>query len=314
MDASQCSRSTIESLIKGGAMDSFAGHRAQLMAVLDRALQAGAVAAADRKSGQKSLFGDELFDEESVQAIGMPEVNPWSPREELAFEHEVLGYYLRSHPLSEFADTLRKYTSHTTSTISDVNNRDKVTVGGMVSAIKHAHVKRVQNPNSPTKYVMFDLEDLEGAIRCIQWPTEFAVQGELIKTDAVLVVQGLVDRRNGDEANLIVERVIPFDDLQSSLGSAVKLRIDERRHGADVLKHAYEIVRGYPGTCPLMMDLSLESGYQVHVKCSKLRVDVNRQMCERLQELLGDDCLELVVDARKLSARAETSTRWKSRA
>ena len=194
IDASRCNRSSIESLIKAGAMDCLGGNRAQLNAVLDRALQSGAAALADRKSGQKSLFGGEDKDNtdpaESAQYPQMPE---WDEKEKLTAEKEVLGFYLSSHPLSQYADQLARYTSHSTTRLGEAGDRDKVTMGGMISSIKHSHVKRVRDPNSPTKYVMFDLEDVDGAVRCIQWPTEFAVQGEMIQPDAIVVVQGSVE-------------------------------------------------------------------------------------------------------------------------
>ena len=40
--------------------------RSQLLAVVDRALQSGAAALADRRSGQKSLFGEMEEEEEEV--------------------------------------------------------------------------------------------------------------------------------------------------------------------------------------------------------------------------------------------------------
>ena len=54
---------TVETLIKAGAFDSFGARRSQLTAVIDRAMQSGAAAVADRRSGQKSLFGDLEEDE-----------------------------------------------------------------------------------------------------------------------------------------------------------------------------------------------------------------------------------------------------------
>ena len=47
----------IQTLIKAGAFDSLKARRSQLLAALDRALQSGAAVLADRRSGQKSLFG-----------------------------------------------------------------------------------------------------------------------------------------------------------------------------------------------------------------------------------------------------------------
>ncbi len=303
IEPTQCGRASIESLIKAGAMDCFNARRSQLMAILDRALQAGASTLADKKSGQKSLFGDDDPADESA-TIELPEIPEWEERQKLAAEKEVLGYYLASHPLEQYKEKLARYCSHTTSQIGKTNHRERVTMGGMVSAIKASHVKRVREPNSPTKYVMFDLEDIDGAIRCIQWPTEFAVQGQLVQPDAIFVVQGTIDRRGGDEANLIVERIIPLDQLDQSLTRGLKLRIDQRHHSEETLKRTYEIVRGYPGSCRLELELVLDDGQRVQMKSNKVRVEINQQLCGRLEELLGAGKLEMVVDRKDLTSKS----------
>ena len=41
-----------------------------------------------------------------------------------------------------------------------------------------------------TKYAMCDLEDLDGIIRCILWPEQFAEYGQLVKADAILALRG----------------------------------------------------------------------------------------------------------------------------
>ncbi|MEC8509990.1 MAG: DNA polymerase III subunit alpha, partial [Planctomycetota bacterium] len=58
VESSNCNRSTIETLIKGGAFDSMGAKRSQIHSVLEKAIQAGAARQADLKAGQISLFGD----------------------------------------------------------------------------------------------------------------------------------------------------------------------------------------------------------------------------------------------------------------
>ena len=313
VDASQCNRSSIESLIKSGAMDCFGGLRSQLFAVLDRAVQSGASALADRKSGQKSLFGGDDDESDEQEAVVLPDLPEMEEREKLTAEKEVLGFYLTSHPLSEYVDMLKRYTSHSTAVIGNTRDRDKVTMGGMIAAVKHSHVKRVRDPNSPTKYVMFDLEDMDGAIRCIQWPSEFAVQGEMVIPDSIVAIQGTVDKRGGDEANLIVDRIIPLEDLEKSLTREIKLRIDEDQHDIQIVKKTYEIVRGYPGGCQLTLEVRLKEGVNVQLKSNKLRVDINSELCGRLEELLGRDGYDMVVDRKQLSGKAEPQKKWGGR-
>ena len=100
IDAGSCNRATLETLIRAGAFDSFKARRSQLLAIVDRALQSGAAAAADRRSGQMSLFGDEP-QATTAATVDLPEIPEMEEREKLTLEKEVLGFYLTSHPLAE---------------------------------------------------------------------------------------------------------------------------------------------------------------------------------------------------------------------
>src|SRR5439155_16967555 len=90
VDPKIVSKSALERLIKAGACDGF-GRRAQLMAVLPRALQAAAALHNDRRAGQASLFGSSAAPEESVRpAEVLPDVPEWSDTEKLKYEKEAL--------------------------------------------------------------------------------------------------------------------------------------------------------------------------------------------------------------------------------
>jgi DNA polymerase-3 subunit alpha len=287
VDVASCNRATIETLVKAGAFDSLGAKRRQLMDVLDRAIQAGASALADRKSGQKNLFGALEEEEDAEPAIDLPNIPEFEERERLLMEKEVLGFYLSSHPLAEYEKTLATYCTHTTKEVANLPDGAEVMMGGMLSAIKFAHVKNAR-PDAPTKYANFDLEDMQGAIRCILWPKDFAVSGELVQPDAILVVRGSIDRRGGgDEANLIVNELIPLDQLDSRYTSGIILRIDEEQHGAEKLATVREVVRAYPGRCELQLMLSLRDGSRVYLRANKFRVEVNSELRQRIDDLLG---------------------------
>ena len=56
--------------------------------------------------------------------------------------------------------------------------------------------------------------------------------GHLVQPDAILVVRGVIDRRGGgDEVNLIVNELIPLDELGSRYTSGIVVRIDEAKGG-----------------------------------------------------------------------------------
>jgi len=300
IDPQVCSRSTIETLIKAGALDSLRARRSQLLSVLDRAIQSGAAAAADRRSGQKSLFDGLGEDDEVDQAadVDLPNVPELDERERLLMEKEVLGFYLSSHPLAEHEKTFSTYCSNTTADVPNLRDRAEVTLGGMLSAIKFSHVRKTRPGSNVTKYANFDLEDMAGTIRCIIWPDEFVVHGHLVQPDAILVARGTVDRRGGgDEANLIVSELIPLGGLASRYTRGVIVRVNEQKHGQDVLPQLHEILRGYPGSCELQVLLCLANGSRVSVRSDRIRVDVTPEMRRRVDDLLGPGNFKLLTAA-----------------
>lgn len=304
IETTSCNRSTIETLIKAGAFDCFGARRSQLFAILDRAIQAGSSAQNDRKSGQKNLFAgfDDEQDEEQNPAVDLPDIPEMDEREKLVAEKEVLGFYLSSHPLAPYEKQLRSFCSHSTGTLANVKDREEVFMGGMVSSIKQAHVKKVRDPSQPTKYVMFDLEDLDGAIRCIQWPSDYAVSGHMVQSDAILVIRGVLDRRGGDEANLVVNEIIPMEQLDQRYTTGIRIMVDEQNHGSEMLHKVKEVVRGYPGTAELRIVLRLADGHHVHLLSQRLRLDINDEMKHRLTDLLGAGSFQMITAKPKPSA------------
>jgi DNA polymerase III subunit alpha len=309
IDPAVANRGAIESLVKAGAFDSVGGRRAQLMAGVDRALQSGAAALADRRSGQRGLFDDaEVSDNVAAPETNLPDVPEWGQREMLALEKEVLGFYLTSHPLAAHAETLRTYCSHTTTEAAALGHRSEVLLGGMLAALKFSHTKNPRQGSTNTKYVMFDLEDTAGIMRSIVWPEDFANFGHLIEADAIVALRGVVDKRPGsEEANLIVNEVIPLADLAGRLTRGVAIRLDARQHGERGLEGLYEILRGYPGKCEVQLALTLEDGSRVVCACDKLRVTINPEMRGRLEDLLGAGHVRLLAASASRSAPATNS-------
>src|SRR5579883_365200 len=85
IDLKIINRTTIERLIKAGALDELGGHRAQLMNVLPRALQSATDRQADQRLGQRNLFDsfapDAATTEEPRESL--PDVPPWTETDKL---------------------------------------------------------------------------------------------------------------------------------------------------------------------------------------------------------------------------------------
>jgi len=309
LDPGTVNRTAIEALVKAGAFDSLRGRRAQCFAAIDRAMQSGAAAAADRRRGQLALFGGGDQDQKDTAAASLPDIPEWEQRERLAKEKEVLGFYLTSHPLAEHENVLATYCSHTIAQAVELKHRSDVMLGGMLSAIKFAHTKNPK-PGSPSRYAMFDLEDTSGMIRCILWPEPFTQYGELVQPDAILVVRGSVDKRPGsEEANIIVNELIPLEQMAARYTRGVMIRVLEAEHGVQKLEQLHEILRGYPGACELQLLLCLADGRRVPCQCDEFRVAVTGEMRARVEGLLGPGNFRLITAPPTAAGRGNGRTR-----
>ncbi|HKR82777.1 MAG TPA: DNA polymerase III subunit alpha, partial [Terriglobales bacterium] len=105
VDLRLLNKRVLESLIKSGAMDSL-GRRAQLMAVLDKAIEHAQKEQRDKESGQHGLFG--VFHEEAthVPEVKLPDTPDWDEHTRLANEKEILGFFITGHPLEKYREKL----------------------------------------------------------------------------------------------------------------------------------------------------------------------------------------------------------------
>jgi DNA polymerase-3 subunit alpha len=285
-------RTSLEALVRAGALDCFKARRSQLIAVIDKALQGGVASAKDKRSGQLSLFED-LDAQETAPAVTLPDIPEFPEKERLAMEKEVLGYYLSSHPLSAHERLLKSFCTHNATTAKRLPNRTDVWMGGVVSSIKLAHTRNPK-PGKPSKYANFDLEDLEGIVRSIAWPDIYEKFAEVIQPDAIVLIRGRIDKRGEEEINLVVDEVIPIQEADQKFTSGIHILFDENRHSETMIQDIHEILQGYPGEREVILSVLLSGGRTVHVQAGKQRVAIENELRQRLDDLLGEPSHRLI--------------------
>src|SRR5215510_9105410 len=135
VDLRLMNKRVLESFIKAGAMDEF-GNRAQLMSVLDKAIERGQKAQRDAELGQHGLFG--VFQDEQVNGNSekLPALPEWDEHQRLASEKEVLGFFITGHPLEKYREKLEDFRALTTENINAMTSgtgRDEIHTAGMIT-------------------------------------------------------------------------------------------------------------------------------------------------------------------------------------
>jgi DNA polymerase-3 subunit alpha len=293
VDPKQLTKGNLEILIKAGALDIFAMDRAHLLALCDRAIQNAVSKHRDKQAGQKNLFGgDEAKQAEKPIAIPLPDVPEMTHSQKLAAEKEVFGFYLTSHPLTEYSDKLQLYSTHATPDLQALNDGAEVRLGGMISAIKRTNTKKPSR-NGHTRYANFDFEDVKGSVRCIMWPEDFAKFGEQVKTETICFLEAKVDRR-GREPNLIVHNLITMDEADKRFTDQVAIKFQRGLHGPDDIDRVRALLRRYPGRCGVAVVVESFDENNPAVKLRYLlapgqdvKVAADGRLAEELQQILG---------------------------
>ena len=298
LDSSVVNKTAIENLAKAGALDSLGGHRGALIAGIEKAMAAGAAQLADRRSGQKNLFA--AFDDPQPAAVtapaGLPDVPPLSDLEMRSNEKEVLGYYIHSHPLAEFHGLIEAICTHGTGDLGSTKAKDAVVIGGLVAALKLSNTKQARPGSTHTRYGMFDLEDMNGLVRSICWPEDYARLGEHLQPDAVVIVGGSIDRRAGsEETNLIVNEIVPIAEAWKLQPRGVTVKLVEGEHDSATLDRLADLVRRHPGKTPLRLVIDLADGSRVLLDADRDKVQWGPAFHGDLVALLGPGCVRAPV-------------------
>ena len=205
VDPRAVNRRVLESLIKAGALDSLGMPRAQLLQLLDEAMEAAQRVQRARASGQTGLF--DLSGETAPAEAAAPAgpVEEFSREELLAMEKEMLGLYISDHPLRHVHATLAARINVALNQLLELPDKTPVTVGGLITAVKRTTTK------GGSAMAFVTLEDLTGSCEVIIFPRAYEQVHFLLKRDAVLVVRGKVDVME-QQAKILADRVMTLEE------------------------------------------------------------------------------------------------------
>ncbi|MCX5706735.1 MAG: DNA polymerase III subunit alpha, partial [Candidatus Omnitrophica bacterium] len=142
IDLRLVNRKVLESLIKCGALDCFKANRAQMFAALDIVLESASQTQKEKAKGQLSFFDKGFTDNDFAKSTNnIPQVKEWPEPQLLAFEKEMLGFYITGHPLARYAKALKRFVS------SSINDLDGI-VEQLVFPRSYQKVSRYIHPNT----------------------------------------------------------------------------------------------------------------------------------------------------------------------
>jgi DNA polymerase-3 subunit alpha len=285
VDPRLVNRKVIESLIKCGAMDSLGLYRSQLSAMIDKALEAAGGIQKDRMNGQLSFF-DKFEDESNFRKTfqDTPNIPEWPENQLLAYEKELLGFYITKHPLARFEKLLATYSTSATTELRGLRDGDEVLIGGIISKAKFTTTRRTNE-----KMAIVTLEDLSGTVEALVFPSTFAKSGGLIKQDAIVFVKGRLNLRE-EEPKIVANEIVSLDFVRAKYTRAVSIELVMAGLEKAVLENLKKILSRYPGRVPVYLEFKKPDGKKVMLSLGQtFYVEPHDGLVKDIEKLLGRD-------------------------
>ncbi len=302
--SSAVNRGVVETLIKAGAMDCFGARRAQLAAVVDKALQAASQRQRDKARKQMTFF--DTFDanqagEADAADTSLPDIPEWPDKERLAYEKETLGLFISGHPLDQHRDDLRRFADTTAATLHERQEGDWVTIAGVLSQVR----PRTTGRGDPmANYV---LEDPDGIIRGVAWKEAVAKYPELLVEDAVVVIRGTVDRRMEDP-QVIIEEMYSLEEAHEKLPAKVRLVLPLEPLQQTGLEPLEKVLRRHYGELPVELLIDGNGSGKVRLAVGDgFRVAPSRDFCREVESLIESS--RVVFESRPVNGSAKRRRR-----
>jgi DNA polymerase-3 subunit alpha len=287
VDLRLVNRRVVESLVKAGAFDSLGLPRAHLLVTADVALESGQRQQRDRAEGQSSFF--DLLPAAPVMPAPQPAevVAEWDQDQRLAFEKEVLGFYISGHPLARFRGIVESLGITTTAELVAKGHGARVLLFGHAAGLKETSTK------SGNRMAFFTLEDMDGMVEVTVFPEPFRAAAPVLRAREAILLRGRVD--DGDKG-----RVILADDIRlleqaladgtrravSGEPNACRIRVPAGAGPEGTLAQLRQLCAEHPGRVPLFLHVVVDV-QEVVVRARGLSVDASPELVAQAETLLG---------------------------
>lgn len=293
LDSTLINKRMMEALIKVGAFDFTGEHRASLFHRLDPMLANAATRQRDRRSGQVSLFDDNALGATRPGSVVREDVPPWTSEQVMAFEKELLGFYVSGHPLDKYRAIFENPKVTRIADLQDLGKeRSVVNCAGLVQRLEIKFTKK-----DSRAFATFSLEDYSGATEVIAWSEAYERFKPLLKDGAVIGIRARCDRdARTDTMRLTMQEMKALKPDAANPAAAktngghpnghhapIVITLDDRRHGASDLDAISRTLAAHPGNVAVHFRVQLESGKSVNLAAAQ---EWKVEDCESLREEL----------------------------
>jgi DNA polymerase III subunit alpha len=291
VDLRLLNKRVLESLIKSGAMDSL-GRRAQLMAVLDRAMDRAQKAQRDVESGQHGLFG--VFQQEEAESNNdkLPEIPDWDEQARLAAEKEILGFFISGHPLEKYKDKLEDLQALSVMEIGAMTRStgkdETIATAGIIANLRVLKSKRGDF------YAQATLEDMSGTIDMIVFPEAYKRLQDKVKLEVAVLVRAGVRIEEGANPKITAAEIMPLEDARVPVPRAIRIRVPLETAGEATIDDLHQLFKERKGEARVLFDVERAGDFMVVMEAEGYNVLPDRSFISKVEQLCGRGSVRVI--------------------
>jgi DNA polymerase-3 subunit alpha len=272
-------------------MDSL-GRRAQLMAVLDKAMDHAQKTARDAESGQHGLFGVFQQDNAHAEEDRLPDTPDWDEHVRLANEKEILGFFITGHPLDKYRDKLEDLRALSTAELaamkSSTGKDESLCTAGIITNL------RVLKSKKGDFYAQASLEDLSGSIEMLVFPEAYRKLQEKVKIEVPVLIRGGVRIEEGANPKLTVNDISSLEEVKVPLPRSLRIRILLEKASESTVDELHLLFSQRKGDARVLFDVERESDFMVVMEAEGYNVLPDRMFVSRVEELCGRGAVRVI--------------------
>lgn len=283
VDTRLVNRKVLESLIQVGALDSLDENRARLFANVEVLLVYAGQLAEQAARNQMNLFGGGGDTESSeMPKPRLSEVQPWSDFDRLGREKELIGFYVSGHPLEKYRSDIQQFSTGSLDRMGELNDNQSVRLCGMISDCRNIVTKRGK------PMVLGNLEDFSGSMKFMAFDECLTKCRPYFQADAMVSLKGTLRNRGDDDLIVVVDDVIPLEDISSLLGNRLTISLQADKFQSTLLDPLEALLGEYNGPADVYFCLMKGEQPPLAFRSEKYKVGICNPLLEGLKDLLGE--------------------------
>jgi DNA polymerase-3 subunit alpha len=280
-------RKVIESLIKAGALDSLGMSRAGMIWGLDKVLSLAYRTQKEKASGQLSFFDFGDTQEAFKGLTEISQVREWPEPQLLAFEKDMLGFYVSGHPLARYAKNLARFRFCSTADLKHKAHGVEIKVVGLIIKIKQTTTRA-----KGEKMAILKLEDLDGIVEILVFPQAFKAVAKNIQPNSIVLIKGRLDLKD-NFPKIIANDLILFDDIYH-LVTGININISGIRD--NLFESLKTRLADSTGRAPIYLHLDTPARSRVQmVVGNEFFVEPDEKLIDDIESMLGEGRVSLTL-------------------